>query len=140
MDSRPGVDYTQHKDSVTLYSEDPDNDHTEKKTLTFLNRKDVSMIVGYQLKENLRAYLRGGWGINQYSFSEQDSQQGDRDFSLGLRGPVYGAGIAYDITEHIEIRLDYRFATYSDKATDDNISTEYKVDVNTLLVGVGYKF
>ena len=135
-----GVDYTHHKDSVTLYSDDPDNNHTEKKALTFLNQKDASIIVGYQLRDNLRAYLRGGWGVNQYSFSEQDSQQGDRDFSLTLKAPVYGAGIAYDIAEHIEIRLDYRFATYSDKVVEDNISTEYKIDVNTLLIGMGYKF
>ena len=129
-----GLDYTHHEDSLS-YSPELDDVLSEERTLTFFNRKDVSLIIGYYLQENLRAYIRGGWGINEYGYTDQDTE-----FNLSLKGPLYGVGVAYDLDENIELRLDYRLSRYSDERSEGSVTTDYKVYVTTLLVGVGYRF
>ena len=134
------VDYTGREQSSKSFTDDLLSNISESKTLSFKNRQDISLLLGYQFTQQIRFYLRGGWSTANYHFSSYDSDDGTSQFDLKLNAPHYGFGIRINLTEHFSLRTDYRFATFSGDRVAGATTTDYKFETHSFLAGIGYTF
>lgn len=134
------VDYMGLEQSSRTYTNDLLANTSESKRLSFKNRQDLSLLLGYQFSEQVMFYLRGGFSRVIYDFSSYDSDSGTSQFDLKLTAPHYGLGFSVRLTEHLSLRTGYRFATFSGNRTGGNTTTNYSFDVHSFLAGLGYTF
>jgi opacity protein-like surface antigen len=91
---------------------------------------ETGVKVGYAINESWLAYVKLG-----YSFSQFVQPDG---YDAWMRGPSYGAGIDYMMTEHVFARVEisqqnYNTLRWSDGSTDKCIISSYGVSI-------GYRF
>ena len=134
------VDYTGREQSSRASIDNLLDGISSSKKLSFKNRQDASLLLGYRFSRQVRFYLRGGWSSATYNFSSFDSEIGTNDFELKLEAPHYGFGVHINLTEKLSLRTDYRFATFSGDRKSGIVTTDYEFDIHTFLIGLGYTF
>lgn len=134
------VDYTGREQSTRVVVEDLLAETVDKRKLSFVDRQDLSLLVGYQYSDQVRFYLRGGVSTATYEFSSFDTEEGSSKHDLNLQAPHYGFGVRINLNENLSIRTDYRFATFSDRRRSGVSTTDYEFEVHTFLLGLGYTF
>ena len=134
------VDYTGRQQSSKASVNNILDDISEAKKLSFVDRQDVSLLLGYQYSEQVRFYLRGGRSSVTYEFSSFSTDNGSSKFDIDMKAPHMGFGIRVNLNDRFALRTDYRFTTFSDKKREAIKSTEYEFEIHTFLLGLEYLF
>lgn len=138
------VDYTGREQSSKSFLENSADGTSESKTLSFKNRQDASLLLGYQFTRQICFYLRSAWSTTNYHFSSSEIDNGvtlkESKYDLKLNAPHYGFGIRISLTEHLSLRTDYRFTNFSGDRKEGETTTSYDFEVHNFLVGIDYTF
>ncbi|OWU69955.1 outer membrane protein [Phaeobacter sp. 22II1-1F12B] len=108
----------------------------EKKNELYLSVKP-----GYSFKDNMLAYLIGGYQVAKFDSTYTvgaNTASGDDTFD----GFHLGFGGEYAANDRVSLRLEYKHQWYGDQSyTTAGVGTEtYEGDENTFRVGVTYNF
>lgn len=84
--------------------------------------------VGYVVTPKALVYVTGGYTNARYA-GLAASNSSARVGAADLDGARVGAGIEYAVTEHVFVKTEYRYSTYSDS-----------IDRNQVIGAVGFRF
>ena len=102
-------------------------------------RYGIKSDIGYDITNDLSAYLTGGLSRNNYQFTLQYGNGGvtEQHKESGNKiGYFYGLGLAYNINKDISLNTEYNMQKIDYKFDVDKV----KADLSVAKIGVSYHF
>ncbi|MBZ9860701.1 outer membrane protein [Mesorhizobium sp. CA12] len=86
-------------------------------------------------------FVTGGLAVGRYE-NFQTAAGVPYSHTNTFTGWTLGAGVDYAMTEHIVLRVEYRYTDFGDKHIVDPVWTDWNVDLSTndVRIGIAYKF
>ncbi len=106
---------------------------TARTTIDLRNRYGLVVNAGYDLEDDLAAYLVGGWSFFNYKSNNNNGEV----IHHGTSSWFYGVGLRADYSERVSFSLEYNTQTAHIKGASVSKS---EVDYDTVKLGLNYKF